>query len=131
MFTYFGLSFAGDPTPFIVASILYAFCVAAFGVMVGAAIPNQGAAIQAVSLGGFVLVFLLAGLIFPIENIPAGLRWISNFVWGRYYIEVVRDALLSGGGWPATWYKVGIIAVIGAVFYLIAWRTMRRMQLKA
>jgi drug efflux transport system permease protein len=131
MFAYFGLHFAGDPTPFIVASILYAFCVAAFGTMVGAAIPNQGAAIQAVALGGFVLVFLLAGLIFPIENIPAGLRWISNFVWGRYYIEIVRDALLAGGGWPATWFKVVIIGVIGMVFYLIAWRTMRRMQLEA
>src|SRR5215472_11756486 len=100
MFMAFGLSFAGDPTPFIVASILYAFCVASFGTMVGAAIPNQGAAIQAVSLGGFVLVFLLGGLIFPVENIPAGLRWISNLVWGKYYIEIVRDALLAGGGWP-------------------------------
>ena len=38
------------------------------------------------------------------------MRWISNFVWGRYYIEIVRDALLQGGGWPATWYKVLIIA---------------------
>jgi ABC-2 type transport system permease protein len=130
LFTYFGLSFAGDPTPFIVASVLYAFCVASFGTMVGAAIPNQGAAIQAVALGGFILVFLLAGLMFPIENIPAGLRWISNFVWGKYYIEIVRDALLAGGGWPATAFKVAIIGVIGAVFYLIAWRTMRRMQLK-
>ena len=131
LFTYFGLKFAGDPTPFIVASILYAFCVAAFGTMVGAAIPNQGAAIQAVAFGGFILVFLLAGLMFPIENIPAGIRWLSNFVWGKYYIEIVRDALLVGGGWPATWLKVGIIGVIGAVFYLIAWRTMRRMQLSA
>jgi hypothetical protein len=24
-------------------------------------------------------------------------------MWGRYYIEVVRDALLQGGGWPAVW----------------------------
>ena len=32
-------------------------------------------------------------------NIPDSLRWISNFVWGSYYIEVVRDALLKGGGW--------------------------------
>ena len=31
LFTYFGLSFAGDPTPFVVGTILYAFCVAAFG----------------------------------------------------------------------------------------------------
>jgi ABC-2 type transport system permease protein len=130
MFTYFGLSFAGDPTPFVVSSVLYAFCVAAFGTMVGAAIPNQGAAIQAVSLGGFILVFLLGGLIFPVENIPPGLRWISSLVWGKYYIEIVRDALLVGGGWPAMWFKVVVIAATGAVFYLIAWRKMRRMQLE-
>jgi ABC-2 type transport system permease protein len=130
LFTYFGLSIAGDPTPFIIATVLYAFCVASFGTMVGAAIPNQVAAIQAVAFGGFILVFLLSGLMFPIDNIPAGIRWISNFIWGRYYMEIVRDALLQGGGWPATWFKVVIIGFIGVVFYSIAWRTMRRMQLK-
>jgi ABC-2 type transport system permease protein len=75
-------------------------------------------------------VFLLSGLLFPIEKIPAGLRWISNIVWGRYYIEIVRDALLQGGGWPATWYKVLFIGVLGGTFYLLGWRTMRRMQVK-
>jgi ABC-2 type transport system permease protein len=130
LFTYFELSFAGDPTPFIVGTVLYAFCVAAFGTMVGAAIPNQAAAMQVVALGGFLLVFLLSGLIYPIENIPAGVRWISHFIWGRYYIEVVRDALLQGGGWPAVWYKIAIIALTGAVFYANAWRVMRRMQLR-
>lgn len=129
LFTYFDLRLVGDPTPFVLATILYAFCVASFGTMVGALVPSQVAAMQLVALGGFLLVFLLSGLIFPIENIPAGLRWISNFVWGRYYIEVVRDALLQGGGWPAVGWKVAIIAVIGAVFYGLAWRGMRRMQL--
>jgi ABC-2 type transport system permease protein len=131
LFTYFGLNLAGDPTPFIVATVLYAFCVASFGTMVGATIPSQVAAMQAVALGGFLLVFLLSGLIFPVENIPSGLRWISNLIWGRYYIEVVRDALLQGGGWPAVWWKVIIIGMIGTVFYSLAWRGMRRMQLKA
>jgi ABC-2 type transport system permease protein len=130
LLTYFELSLAGDPTPFIVATILYAFCVASFGTMLGAVIPSQAAAMQAVALGGFLLVFLLSGLIFPVENIPAGLRWLSHFVWGRYYIEIVRDALLQGGGWPAVWYKVLIIGVIGAAFYALAWRSMRRMTLK-
>jgi len=131
LFTYFGLHLVGDPTPLIVASLLYAFCVATFGTLVGAAIPSQAAAIQAVALGGFLLVFLLSGLIFPVQNIPQGLRWISGIVWGRYYIEIVRDALLQGGGWPALWFNVLMIALIGAVFYLIAWRKMRRMQLSA
>jgi ABC-2 type transport system permease protein len=129
LFTYFGLSFAGDPTPFFVASVLYAFCVSTYGTMLGAAIPSQAAAIQAVALGGFLLVFLLSGLIFPVENIPPGLRWVSNFVWGRYYMEIVRDALLEGGGWPSMWFNVLVIAFIGGVFFLLAWRKMRRMQL--
>jgi len=131
LFTYFGLSFAGDPTPALIATVLYAFCVAAFGTMVGAIIPNQAAALQGVAFGGFLLVFLLSGLIFPVENIPAGLRWISNLVWGRYYIEIIRDALLQGGGWPAMWFNVLIIGVIGAIFYSLAWQGMRRMQVKA
>lgn len=131
LFTNFGLRFAGDPTPFLVATVLYAFCVASFGTMAGATIPNQAAAMQAVALGGFLLVFLLGGLIFPVQNIPVGLRWISNFVWGRYYIEIVRDALLQGGGWPAEWFKVVIIGGIGGVFYAIGWWGMRGMQLKA
>jgi ABC-2 type transport system permease protein len=130
LFTYFGLKFAGDPTPFFVATILYAFCVASFGVMVGSRIPSQAAALQAVALGGFLLVFLLSGLLFPIDNIPIGLRWLSNFVWGRYYIEIVRDALLQGGGWAAVWFKVIVIAIIGSIFFILGWRGMRRMQLK-
>jgi len=131
LFTYFGLAFAGDPTPFLVATFFYTFCVASFGTMVGARVPSQAAALQAVALGGFLLVFLLSGLIFPIQNIPASIRWVSNLVWGRYYIEVVRDALLQGGGWPAVWYKVLYIAAIGFVFYSLAWRGMRKMQVKA
>ena len=50
---------------------------------------------------------------FPLANVPVGLRWISNFVWARYYIEIVRDVFLQGGGWPANWFKVLAIAGIG------------------
>jgi len=131
LLTYFGLHLVGDPTPFLVASLLYVFCVSTFGTLIGAAIPNQAAAITAVALGGFLLVFLLSGLIFPVANIPDSLRWISSIVWGRYYIEIVRDALLKGGGWAANWFSVLMIGIIGSIFYLLAWRNMRRMQLKA
>jgi ABC-2 type transport system permease protein len=131
MFTLFGLRFAGDPTPLLVASVLYLFCGASFGSFVGAAIPNQAAAIQAVAMGGFLLAFLLSGLIFPVENIPPGLSWVSNLVQARYFIVVVRDAFLQGGGWPAVWWAVLAIGAIGLAFYGLAWRTMRRMQVKA
>jgi ABC-2 type transport system permease protein len=131
MYTLFGLQFAGDPTPFVAGSLLYVFCMASFASLVGAAIPNQAAAVQAVALGGFLLSFLLSGLIFPVENIPDGLRWVSNLVQARYYVLIVRDAFLQGGGWPAVWWAVLAIGAIGLVFYALAWRTMRRMQVKA
>ena len=130
LFAFFGVRLAGDPTPFLVATLLYAFCVASFGTMIGAAIPNQAAAMQAVMFGGFLLVFMLSGLMFPLANVPVGLRWISNFVWARYYIEIVRDVFLQGGGWPANWFKVLAIAGIGAVFFTLAWRRMRPMRLE-
>lgn len=130
LFTAFGVRLAGDPTPFLAATLMYAFCVASFGTMVGAAIPNQVAAMQTVMLGGFLLVFMLSGLMFPLENVPAGLRWLSNFVWGRYYIEIVRDLFLQGGGWPAVWYKVAAIGGAGALFFAMAWRRLRPMQIE-
>jgi ABC-2 type transport system permease protein len=130
LFTFFGIDLAGDPTPFLVATLLYAFCTAAFGILIGAAIPNQLAAMNAVMFGGFLLVFMLSGLLFPLSNVPGSLRWLSALVWGRYYIEVVRDAFLQGGGWSAVWYKVLAIGVIGSVFFALAWRRMRRMQLE-
>ncbi len=130
LFFGFGLRLVGDPTPFLIATILYMFCVTAFGNMIGAVIPSQVAAMQAIALTGFLLVYMFSGLLFPISNIPASIRWLSNFVWGRYYIEVVRDAMLAGGGWPSVWWKVLAIAAIGSSFYFLAWRNMRRMQLK-
>jgi ABC-2 type transport system permease protein len=131
MFTQFGLRFAGDPTAFMVASVLFLFCVVSFGTLVGAAIPNQAAAVQIVALGGFLLAYLLSGLTFPIENIPAALRWISSLVQARYFIVVVRDAFLQGGGWPAVWWAVVAVGALGLVYYGLAWWTMRRMQVKA
>jgi multidrug efflux pump subunit AcrA (membrane-fusion protein) len=42
-----------------------------------------------------------------------------------------RDALLHGGGWAAVWAQVPPICAIGLVFYALAWRATRRMQVNA
>jgi ABC-2 type transport system permease protein len=127
----FGLKLAGDPTPLFVTTFFYLFCNVSFGIMLGAAIPNQAAAIQATQLGGFLTSFLLAGYIFPVANIPQPLRFFSNFVPMRYYLEVIRDAFLRGGGWPGVWHAPLAIGLLGAFFFLFAWRAMKDMQVKA
>ncbi|HEY7545056.1 MAG TPA: ABC transporter permease, partial [Blastocatellia bacterium] len=99
----FGLHFAGDPTPFLAGTIVFLFCNVALGVMFGAAIGNQAAAIQAVASVCFLLSFLISGFMFPLSNIPSAIRWVSNIVPARYFIEISRDAFVRGGGWSAVW----------------------------
>jgi ABC-2 type transport system permease protein len=127
----FRLSLAGDPTPLLVTTFFYLLCNTCFGTMLGAAIPNQAAAIQAAQLGGFLTSFLLAGYIFPIENMPIFLRFLSNFVPMRYYLEVIRDAFLRGGGWLAIWPAPIALALLSGLFFFNAWRVMKDMQVKA
>jgi ABC-2 type transport system permease protein len=125
----FGLRVVGDPAPLLVCTVVYLACNVAFGAMIGSLISDQAAAIQLVQMAGFLLSFLLSGFIFPVANIPAGIRWLAAVVPARYYIEVVRDALLRGGGWPATWSAPLVLGAIGTLFFSIAWLRMRRMQL--
>jgi ABC-2 type transport system permease protein len=127
MLTVFSLDFVGDPTPFVAASVLYVFCMAAFASLVGSAIPNQAAAVQAVGLGGFLLSFLLSGLIFPVENIPDALRWISNLVQARYYVLSCATRFCRAAGGP----RGGRCSPSAASVWCSAWlRSMRRMQVK-
>src|SRR5262249_17479048 len=130
LFAVFGLNLAGDPTPLLVTTFFYLLCTTSFGAMLGAAIPNQAAAIQAVQLGGFLTSFLLAGYIFPVENIPQPLRFLSNFVPMRYYLVAIRDAFLRGGGWPSVWEAPVALAALSAFFFWRAWSVMKDMQVK-
>jgi ABC-2 type transport system permease protein len=124
----FGLTLAGGPGPFLAGSCLYLFCSVAFGVVLGVRVPDQASAIQAVQNVGFLLSYLLSGFVYPISNIPAGLRWLSYLVPARYFIEVSRDAFVRGGGWPAVWHGPLALALLGGLFFLSAWVRMRPMQ---
>jgi ABC-2 type transport system permease protein len=126
----FGLRFAGDPVPFLVGTLVYLFCNVAFGTMAGAAIPNQASTIQAVSTVCFMLSFLMSGFIFPLSNIPAGIRWVAYAVPARHFIEITRDAFLRGSSWAGVWQAIASLALLGSIFLFVAWVRMRRMQVE-
>ena len=115
---------------FIVATILYLFCVTTFGNMIGAAIPSQVAAMQAVALTGFLLVYMLSGLLFPDPEYSGRDSLDFQFRLGPL-LHRSRAGRAPGGRRLAVGVdKVLAIGAIGSVFYTIAWRNMRRMQLK-
>lgn len=129
--TVFGLRLRGDVSAFLVGSVFFLFTVISFGVMVGVRVPEQASALQAMQLGGFVLSYLLSGFIFPLSNVPSPLRVLSNLTPARYYLVIVRDAFLRGGGWPAVWPHVSALLLLFLTFFGLAWRRIRRMQLEA
>ncbi|HKP85325.1 MAG TPA: ABC transporter permease [Blastocatellia bacterium] len=126
----FGLRFAGDPMPFLAGTVLYLFCNVAFGVMAGAAIHNQAATIQAVATVCFVLSFLLSGFIYPLSNVPAGIRWVASVVPARYFIEITRDTFLRGSSWAGVWHAHVALGLLGLFFLSVAWLKTRRMQVE-
>jgi ABC-2 type transport system permease protein len=127
----FGYSFPGDPTPFLVGSVLYIVAAVFYGMAVGNVMQAQAAAIQAVQLGAFLISMLLSGYLVPISNAPIELRWISHILPATYYIEITRDSLLRGGGWDAVGMSVLVLAVMAVVFFGLNLRRMHRMQFSA
>jgi ABC-2 type transport system permease protein len=125
----FGLRLAGDPTPLLVGTLAYVMGAVMFGLFVGTRASNQIAAVQAVATIGFLTALLLSGFIYPLSNIPFPLSLISNVVPARYYIPVIRDAFVRGGGWPGVWIHVGMLIVLGLVIFNGARRNIQAMQL--
>jgi ABC-2 type transport system permease protein len=125
----FGLRFAGDITPFLISTPVYLGTSVMFGLLIGARSSNQNAAVQQVSLIGFLTAFLLSGFIYPLSNIPFPLSLLPNIIPARYYIEVTRDAFVRGIGWSSIGFDLLMIAVLGLVFFNAARKALSQMQL--
>jgi ABC-2 type transport system permease protein len=124
----FSYSFPGDPSPFLLGSLLYITTAVFYGMAVGNVMGAQAAAIQAVQLGAFLISMLLSGFLVPVSNVPIELRWISYILPATYYIDITRDSLLRGGGWPAVGNSVLVLGVTTLVLFAVNMRKMHRMQ---
>jgi ABC-2 type transport system permease protein len=125
----FQLRFAGNPIPLIIGSLFFLADSVLFGLLLGVRTNNQNAAVQGVSLIGFITSLLLSGFIYPLSNIPFPLSLVSNLVPTRYFIHITRDAFVRGTGWLGVWLDLLILIVFGLAFFNIARRLLHRMQL--
>ena len=70
---------------------------------------------QAMMTGFFVILpsIILSGFMFPIENMPAAIRWITYFIPLRYYLVIIRGIFLKGNGIEILWPQVAALLVLG------------------
>jgi ABC-2 type transport system permease protein len=126
----FNVFFAGDPTGYFIGILLFTFGASSFGTMIGTRSSSQGAAVQAVAMGGFITSFLLSGYLYPLRNIVFPLSLVSYVVPARWFVQLSRDCFVRGGTWIYDWYLLLILALEGFYFFAIAVKNMSRMQLK-
>jgi ABC-2 type transport system permease protein len=58
---------------------------------------------------------LLSGFIFPIENMPRAIQWVTYAIPLRYFLVIIRGIFLKGNGLAVLWPQVMALAVFGIV----------------
>jgi ABC-2 type transport system permease protein len=123
--TLFDLPFVGSFWVFALASALFLLVTLGMGVLISTVSENQG---QAVMLALMTLLpqVLLSGLIFPIEAMAAGVRWIAYVLPLSYFIQVARGVLIRGTPLDALWLPIGMLGLLGVVVFSLSILRFRR-----
>ena len=70
---------------------------------------------------------LLSGFVFPLENMPIGVRIVSYFFPGRYFVTAIRGIYLKGVGITVLWPEALMLLAFSTV---IVWLSASRFQEK-
>jgi ABC-2 type transport system permease protein len=62
----------------------------------------------------------LSGFFFPLEAMPAVLRWFSSIIPLRYYLVIIRSVMLKGSGLESVWKESLALLVFGLVILVAA-----------
>jgi ABC-2 type transport system permease protein len=121
----FGVPFVGNAFLFGVGAAIFLFVVLGVGVLISTVSQTSG---QAIQLAIFFLVpqILLSGMIFPIEGIPWGIRWLSYLMPLTYYTEISLGIMLRGAGPGSLWPAFAVLTVMAVLVFTGAVLRFRR-----
>jgi ABC-2 type transport system permease protein len=63
---------------------------------------------------------LLSGFIFPTENMPVILQWISHIMPPKYFIIIIKNIMLKGTGIMFVWKETLILAGMLLLFIALS-----------
>lgn len=115
-----GVPIAGSFMSLVVVSLLYIFVSLSFGLFVSTITHSQQAAMLVSGMGLMIPVMLLSGMMFPIENMPLPLQFVSNIVPAKWYIRAVKAIMIEGLGITSVLKEVGVLCLMGIVLVTIS-----------
>jgi ABC-2 type transport system permease protein len=77
---------------------------------------------QAMMTAFFIMLpsILLSGFMFPIENMPRVIQWVTYLVPLRYFLNIVRGIFLKGVGIEVLWGDTLMLLVLGLTLFAMA-----------
>ena len=102
--------------------LLFIMLALSLGITISTVVKTQQAA-MIISLVGLMLPsILLSGFIFPIENMPKILQFISILMPPRWFLSAIKDVMLKGVGVFYIWKEILILVAMLFGFIMISVR---------
>lgn len=115
----FDVPFNGSIWLLALGAVLFLFVTLGTGVLISTVSENQGQAIQ-LALLTLLPQVLLSGLIFPLESMAAGVRWIGYLLPLTYFNQIARGVMLKGAPFEALVLPFGLLAILGLIVFGLA-----------
>ena len=111
---WFGVPFRGNPLALLFGTALFLMSTLGLGLMISSFSSTQQ---QAMLSAVFVMMplVILSGFAFPIRNMPEFVQWFTYLDPLRYFLVVIRDCFLKGGGLSGHWFEFAMMALLGAI----------------
>jgi ABC-2 type transport system permease protein len=123
---FFHVPLRGSIVLLFLLSALFLLTALGLGVLISTLSSSQQVAWTICMLTTVLPSFLLSGFIFPIENMPWGIRLVTYVVPVRYFIVILRGIILKGVGLEALMPQVASLAALAAGLILVSSRRVAR-----
>lgn len=108
----------GESTLFIITSL-------SLGLFISVKAKTQETAMLASMMGMLLPTLLFSGFMFPLENMPVVLQYISNIVPAKWYYLIVKAIMIKGLGFTAIWKETLILFVITLFFLAVSFKQFK------
>lgn len=97
------------------------------GIMISTLVKTQQAAMLISMVGLMLPTILLSGFIFPIENMPKILQYLSLMMPPRWFLSALKGIMLKGVGFAYIWKEM-LILLFMLVFFIVL--SVRKFQVR-
>lgn len=113
-----GIPMEGNIPALLGLSVLYIVLALSLGLLISTIAKNQATALILSFISLLFPTIMMAGIIFPIENMPVIFQQISVILPARWYVEAVRKLMIEG---VAVHYVMkDVLILMGMTLFLLA-----------